>query len=167
MSQPVPPSGNPFADAPDADPAAPQPFPQEAPAPVRDNLVPGLLAALVAALVAAAAYGGIGGAIEREVGYAAIGVGLLVGFAAGKAGGRNPVLPFAAAVLAAGAVCLGQLVTIAMLLGEMGGHSFAEVFFQNFGDLTDLWRTAADAMTYVFLALGAVSGFGCAKKASA
>ncbi|MCP9944914.1 hypothetical protein LUX12_09225 [Streptomyces somaliensis] len=164
MSQSVPPPpGNPFA----AGPAAPQqPFPQ-APAPARDNLVLGLLAALAAALVGAGAYGGIGGALEREVGYAAVGVGLLVGFTAGKVGGRSPVLGVASAALAAGAVYLGQLVTIAVLLGKMGEGSFTEVFFGNFGGVTDLWGLAADGMTYVFLAIGAVTAFAGARKGSA
>ncbi|MCP9961864.1 hypothetical protein LUX05_11620 [Streptomyces somaliensis] len=115
----------------------------------------------------AGAYGGIGGALEREVGYAAVGVGLLVGFTAGKVGGRSPVLGVASAALAAGAVYLGQLVTIAVLLGKMGEGSFTEVFFGNFGGVTDLWGLAADGMTYVFLAIGAVTAFAGARKGSA
>ncbi|MEU3446996.1 hypothetical protein AB0H29_07170 [Streptomyces thermolilacinus] len=179
MSQSVPPpqSGNPFAGGPGADPAAQQqpygqqqPFaayPAQPPAPARNNLALGLLAAFVAALVAAGAYGGIAGAIDREVGYAAVGVGLLVGFLAGKAGGRNPVLPVVSAVIAAGAVYLGQLVTIAVLLDKLGEGSFAEIFFQNFGGLMELWKLAADGMTYVFIAIGAVAAFAGAKKGAA
>ncbi|GGP90882.1 hypothetical protein [Streptomyces roseolilacinus] len=165
MSQSVPPpSGNPFAD-----PAA-QPYPQHpapAPAPARNNIVLGLLAALGAAVVAAGAYGGIGGAIEREIGYAAVGVGLLVGFVAGKVGGRNPVLAVGSALFAAGAVYLGQLVAIAVVFSKLGQASFAEVFFENFAELADLWKTAADGMTYVFLGIGAVTAFAGAKKGSA
>jgi hypothetical protein len=165
MSQSVPPpSGNPFAD-----PAA-QPYPQHpapAPAPARNNVALGLLAALGAAVVAAGAYGGIGGAIEREIGYAAVGVGLLVGFVAGKVGGRNPVLAVGAALLSAGAVYLGQLVTIAVVFSKLGQASFAEIFFENFAELADLWKTAADGMTYVFLGIGAVTAFAGAKKGSA
>ncbi|OEJ94780.1 hypothetical protein [Streptomyces thermolilacinus] len=175
MSQSVPPpqSGNPFAGGPGpgADPAAQQqPFaayPVQPPAPARNNLALGLLAAFVAALVAAGAYGGIAGAIDREVGYAAVGVGLLVGFLAGKVGGRNPVLPVVSAVIAAGAVYLGQLVTIAVLLDKLGEGSFAEIFFQNFGGVMELWKLAADGMTYVFIAIGAVAAFAGARKGAA
>lgn len=91
MSQPVPPpSGNPFADQ--GVPFAPAP----PPAPVRDNVALGLVTAVVVALVAGGIYGGIAGAIEREIGWAAIGVGFITGFAAGKVGGRNPCSPSSA-----------------------------------------------------------------------
>ncbi|MFD2121581.1 hypothetical protein ACFSNO_21515 [Streptomyces cirratus] len=63
----------------------------------------------MAALVAAGAYGGIMHAIERQIGYAAVGVGLLVGSRPAKLGGRNPVLPVVSAVLSIGSVYLGQL----------------------------------------------------------
>ncbi|MEU4499178.1 hypothetical protein OG729_15905 [Streptomyces sp. NBC_00210] len=164
MSQPVPPpSGNPFADAPGGDaPYAPTP----PSAPVRDNIGLGLVAAIVAALVAAGAYGAIGGAIEREIGYAAIGVGFLVGFAAAKVGGRNPALPVISAVLALGAVYLGQLVAIAVIFTKLGDLSFTEYFFNHFSDLTKVWKEAADFMSYVFLAIGAVAAFAGAKKAN-
>ncbi|MFJ8072601.1 hypothetical protein ACIQ7Q_01335 [Streptomyces sp. NPDC096176] len=159
MSQPVtPPSGNPFAGGDQYAPAPP-------PAPVRNNVGLGVLAAVVAALVSAGVYGAIAGSIEREIGYAAIGVGFLIGFAAAKVGGRNPVLPVISAVLGIGAVYLGQLVGIAMILSDMGG-SFGEIFFQHFGDLTDVWKEAADGMTYVFLAIAAVTAFAGAKKAN-
>ncbi|WP_228976623.1 hypothetical protein [Streptomyces sp. DH12] len=169
MSQPVPPpqSGNPFTGG---QAAPPQPYPQAPvppPAPARNNIALGLLAALGAALVAAGAYGGLGGALEREIGYAAVGVGLLVGFVAGKVGGRNPVLAVGAAALAAGAVYLGQLVAIAVVFGKLGQASFAEIFFENFTELADLWKTAADGMTYVFLGIGALTAFAGAKKGAA
>ncbi|MFF8385796.1 hypothetical protein [Streptomyces kanasensis] len=169
MSQSVPPpqSGNPFAGGPAA---APQPYPQAPvppPAPARNNIALGLLAALGAALVAAGAYGGLGGALEREIGYAAVGVGLLVGFVAGKVGGRNPVLAVGAAAFAAGAVYLGQLVAIAVVFSKLGQASFTEIFFENFTELADLWKTAADGMTYVFLGIGALTAFAGAKKGAA
>jgi hypothetical protein len=161
MSQPVPPSsGNPFADGGSYAPAPP-------PAPVRDNIGLGIVAAVVAALVAAGAYGAIGGAIEREIGYAAVGVGFLVGFAAAKAGGRNPALPVISAVLSIGAVYLGQLVAGAMLVADEVGASFADIFFDKFSLLTEAWKEGADGMTYVFLAIAAVTAFAGAKKANA
>jgi hypothetical protein len=161
MSQPVPPpTGNPFADGTPYAPAPPS-------APVRDNVGLGIVAAVVAALVAAGAYGGIGGAIEREIGYAAVGVGFLVGFAAAKVGGRNPALPVISAVLSIGAVYLGQLIAFAVIVTKGGDVSFTEIFFNHFGDLTELWKKAADGMTYVFLGIAAVTAFAGAKKANA
>ncbi|NUK08539.1 hypothetical protein HRW23_04680 [Streptomyces lunaelactis] len=164
MSQPVPPpSGNPFAGA----GADAQYAPAPPPAPVRDNVVLGIVVAVVAALVGAGAYGALGGAIEREVGYAAIGVGFLIGFAAAKIGGRNPVLPFVSALLSLPAVYLGQLVAIAVILGKTTDTAFADIFLDNFGTLTDAWSEAADGMTYVFLAISAAAAFAGAKKANA
>ncbi|MFF3321403.1 hypothetical protein [Streptomyces sp. NPDC002889] len=161
MSQPVPPpSGNPFAGGDQFAPAPP-------PAPVRDRVGLGIVAAVVAALVAAGAYGAIGGAIEREIGYAAVGVGFLVGFAAAKVGGRNPALPVISAVLSIGAVYLGQLIVTAVMVTKFGGASFTEVFFGHFGDLMTLWKRDAEGMTYVFLGIAAITAFAGAKKADA
>ncbi|MFF8288299.1 hypothetical protein ACF068_03560 [Streptomyces sp. NPDC016309] len=159
MSQPVPPPGNPFAGQ--------TPYPTApAPAPARNNVALGLVAALVAAVVAAVAYGAIGGAIEREIGYAALGVGFLVGFVAAKVGGRNPALPVIAAILSIGAVYLGQLVAVAVVISNTLGGSAPEILMEDFGSLADLWKENADAMSYVFLAIGAVAAFGGAKKAN-
>ncbi|MEU0660178.1 hypothetical protein ABZ508_20525 [Streptomyces lavendulocolor] len=163
MSQPVPPPGNPFGG-----PAGAAPFPPApAPAPARDNVALGLVTAVVAALVAAVAYGAIGGAIEREIGYAAVGVGFLVGFAAAKVGGRNPALPVVAAILSIAAVYLGQLIAIAVVIANTLGGSAPEILMEDLGSLTDLWKETADAMTYLFLAIAAVTAFAGAKKANA
>jgi hypothetical protein len=159
MSQPVPPSGNPFAGGDQFAPAPP-------PAPVRNNLGLGIVAAIVTALVTAGIYGALAKAIDAEVGYAAVAVGFLIGFAAAKAGGPSPVLAVVSAVLGVGAVYLGQLVGIALVLSDMGS-SFGEIFFQHFGDLTTVWKEAAEGMTYVFLAIAAVTAFAGAKKANA
>ncbi|MDI9884039.1 hypothetical protein QMZ92_06430 [Streptomyces sp. HNM0645] len=173
MSQSTPPSeqaaspsGTPFADG-----TAPAPAPVigadvPAPAPARGNVGLGLVAALVAALVAGGVYGGVAGAIEREIGWAAIGVGFLVGFAAGKLGGRNAVLPVAGAVLALGAVYLGQLLAIAIIVGKELKVSASEMFFDNFGLMTDAWSASKDFMTFVFFALAAFAAFAGAKKAT-
>ncbi|MFC9704344.1 hypothetical protein ACFTWD_27025 [Streptomyces sp. NPDC056943] len=163
MSQPVPPpSGNPFANGP-----APEPYPMAPPpAPVRDNVGLGLLAALVAGLVAGGVYGAVIGGVEREIGWAAVGVGFLIGLAAGKAGGRNPVLPVASAVLSLGAVYLGQLVGIAVLGAKELNVSATELFFEEFGLLTEAWNEGKDAMTFLFFALAAFAAFSAAKKAA-
>ncbi|MFD9726802.1 hypothetical protein, partial [Streptomyces sp. NPDC059072] len=110
-------------------PPAPDSFTEApAPAPARSgNIGVGIAAAVVAALVSAVAYGYIMNAIDREVGYAAAGVGLLVGLAAGKLGGRNPILPVIAVLLSVGAVYLGQLTFIALALADYGHVGVGEV----------------------------------------
>jgi hypothetical protein len=116
MSQPVPPSsGNPFAGGDQFAPAPP-------PAPVRNNFGLGLAAGLGAAVVGALAYGGVMRALASEdgsyteIGYAALAVGALVGFALGKVGGRNPILPFIGVPLALVAVFFGQLFGFALMI---------------------------------------------------
>ncbi|MEV5309739.1 MULTISPECIES: hypothetical protein [unclassified Streptomyces] len=164
MTQSVPPQptdGNPFAQQPGAVPPAPA-------APARGgNIALGVVTAVVVALVTAGVYGAIVGATEYEIGYAAIGVGFLVGFASGKVGGSHPVLPVISAVLSLGAVYLGQLIGVAMLAADITGISAVEMFTENFSLLTDAWKETADAMTFLFFAIGAVAAFSGAKKAAA
>ncbi|MYV52068.1 hypothetical protein [Streptomyces sp. SID3212] len=160
MSQSVPPPGNPFAES-----AVPQ-APFVPPPPARNNVGLGLAAALGAALVAAGVYGGIVGAIEREIGFLAIGVGYLVGLAAGKVGGPNPVLPFGAAALSLGAVYLGQIFGLAILLAKEVNLGTTEVLLDHFGLLTEAWKEDADPMSFLFFAIAAFAAFSGAKKAS-
>ncbi|MCX5170988.1 hypothetical protein [Streptomyces antibioticus] len=153
--------GNPFAAQPGA---VPPPFPA---APRQGNLVLGLLTALVVALVTAGIYGGIVGATEYEIGYAAVGVGLLVGFAAGKVGGANPVLPVVSAVLALGAVYLGQIIGIGIIMADIAGVSATEIFSEHLDLITEGWSEEADALSFVFLGIGAFAAFSGAKKGAA
>jgi hypothetical protein len=135
--------------------------------PRKDNVGLGLAAALGAALIAAALYGVVIGLTEHEIGWAAVGVGFVIGLAAGKTGGRNPALAIVSAVLALGSVYLGQLVGEAMIGANAVGVSFSELFFQHFGLVQDAWKEDADPLTYVFLATAAFAAFSGAKKATA
>ncbi|MFD5146959.1 hypothetical protein [Streptomyces sp. NPDC058401] len=181
--QPPAPDATPHSAAPAPGPSgadflapAPAPFPAQsgasflapapAPAPARPaNLGLGILAAFVAALAAAAAYGGIMNAIDREIGYAAVGVGALVGFAAGKIGGRNPVLPVVGAVLAVVSVFLGELFFYALAVAGAAGVGLGEVLSSlGVSGLIDIWNEQADIKSVLFLALGAFTGYGSAKK---
>ncbi|WP_430377035.1 hypothetical protein [Streptomyces sp. B1-3] len=135
-----------------------------APAPVRNNLGLGLVAAFVAAVVAAGVYGAIIGLTKHEIGWAAVGVGFLVGLAAGRLGGRNPVLPVASAVLSLGSVYIGQLVGEAMIGAKETPLSFSELFFQHFDVLQQAWKADADPLTFVFFAIAAYVAFSTARK---
>lgn len=160
------PTGNPFGN-PQGQPA---PFGGGAPfapaPPARNGLALGVLVALGAAIVASILYGVLLGSIEREFGYAAIGVGFLVGFAAGKLGGANPVTIAASAVFSVGAVYFGQLVGYAMVMADVAHVPFSEVFFDHFDAVTRIWKEEADFMRYLFLGLGALAAVGGARKAN-
>ncbi|MFJ8858299.1 hypothetical protein ACIRD8_07650 [Streptomyces sp. NPDC102451] len=158
------PTGNPFAGQQPGQFGGGTPFPP-APQASRNNIGLGVLTALGTAIVAAILYGVIAGSIEREVGYAAVGVGFLVGFAASKVGGANPLVGVVSAAFSLGAVFLGQLVGMSMILADGLGVGFSEVFFDHFGDVLDVWKHEADFMTYLFLALGPIAAFGGAKRA--
>ncbi|MCH5673655.1 hypothetical protein [Streptomyces gilvus] len=178
--QPQPVDGNPFAQQPaDAAPYAPQPgavppppapgVPYgavSAPVPARNNVGLGLLAAVAAAVVAAGVYGAIIGLTKHEIGWAAVGVGFLVGLAAGRLGGRNPVLPVASAALSLGSVYIGQLVGEAMIGAKETPLSFSELFFQHFDVVQAAWKADADPLTFVFFAIAAYVAFTGARKAA-
>ncbi|MFI7237350.1 hypothetical protein [Streptomyces cyaneofuscatus] len=161
--QPPAPTGNPFGN-PQGQPAPFAPAPPAPPA--RNSLALGVLVALGAAIVASILYGVLLGSIEREFGYAAIGVGFLVGFAAAKLGGANPVTIAAAAVFSVGAVYFGQLIGYAMVMADAAQVSFSEVFLDHFDTVTRVWKEDADFMRYLFIALGAIAAIGGAKKAN-
>ncbi|MEU1485215.1 hypothetical protein [Streptomyces sp. NPDC005752] len=162
--QPGTPTGNPFAGQQPGQFGGGAPF---APPQSRggSGIGLGVLAALGTAIVAAILYGVLAGSIEREVGYAAVGVGFLIGFAASKVGGANPAVLGASVVFSLVAVFFGQLIGMAMLVAEANGVGFSEVFFDHFGDLVDAWKELSDFMTYLFLLLGPVAAFGGARKA--
>ncbi|MFE2421405.1 hypothetical protein [Streptomyces hokutonensis] len=165
--QPAPPQpvdGNPYAQQPGAVP--PPPAQYAPPAPPKNNIALGLVTAVVAALVAAGIYGVVIGTTKHEIGWAAVGVGFVIGLAAGKLGGRNPALPVVSAVLALGAVYLGQLVGEAMIGADELGVNFSKVFFDHFDVVQDAWKADADPLTFVFFAIAAFAAFSGAKKAA-
>ncbi|WP_329256031.1 hypothetical protein OG223_32035 [Streptomyces sp. NBC_01478] len=163
--QPQPVDGNPYAQQPGAVPPPP-PAPYAPPAPPKNNIVLGLVTAVAAALVAAGIYGVVIGTTKHEIGWAAVGVGFVIGLAAGRLGGRNPALPVVSAVLALVAVYLGQLVGEAMLIADEYGVSFSKVFFDHFGVVQDAWKADSDPLTFVFFAIAAFAAFSGTKKAA-
>ncbi|WP_411085027.1 hypothetical protein [Streptomyces sp. 061-3] len=164
--QPGVPTGNPFAGQQPGQPGQFGGVPFAPAAPARNNVGLGLLAGVVAAVVAAGIYGWIIGATKHEIGYAAVGVGFLVGLAAGKVGGRNPVLPVLSAVLALVSVYFGQLLGEAMIAAKELPVTVSELFFDNFGLLNEAWKADADPLTFVFIAIAAFAAFSGAKKAA-
>ncbi|MGW1002313.1 hypothetical protein [Streptomyces sp. NPDC002520] len=152
--------GTPYPAQPGAFAAPPAP-----PAPVRNNLALGLVAAFAAALVVGALYGVIIGLTEHEIGWAAVGVGFVIGVAAGKAGGRNPAVAIASILLALAAVYLGQLVGEAMMIADLLHVGFSEMFFDHFGVVQEAWKKDAGPLTFLFFAIAAYAAFSGAKKA--
>ncbi|MFG2879656.1 hypothetical protein ACGFYU_32380 [Streptomyces sp. NPDC048337] len=150
-------------------PPAPDSF-TEAPAPApaaSGNIGLGIVAAVVAALVIGAIYGAIIGATKYEIGYAAIAVGAVIGLAAGKIGGRNPLLPVISVLLALAAVLGGQMFGMAMITADEAGVSTTDVLNLGISLLFDGWKENADPMTFLFFAVGGYAAFQTARKTAA
>ncbi|MFJ8084860.1 hypothetical protein ACIQ6Y_30100 [Streptomyces sp. NPDC096205] len=150
----------------------PQPgvFPPAPPMPARargGSLALGVVTAVVVALVTAGVYGAIVGAIEKQIGFVAVGVGFLIGYAAGRAGGSHPVLPLLSALLSVGSVWLGQLIGTTINASDLLGVSATRFFFDHFGILMEAWQRSANPITFLFLALGAFAAYSGTKKAAA
>ncbi len=179
MSQPwqQPPASNPYgqpqaaypppAPAPGAYPPAGAYPPPVAPIPRRpDRLGPGILAALGAALGAVLLYAAILRFTDHEIGYVALAVGLMVGAAMGKTGGRDPLLPVLGVVFSLLAVWFGQLVGIAWIVSHHEGIPFAHIFFGEFGTLVRAWKTGfVDAKDILFFAIAGVEGYVVTRRA--
>ncbi|MDK9496927.1 hypothetical protein QEZ40_001559 [Streptomyces katrae] len=148
---------------------APTPYAEAvAPAPARKgNVGLGVVAAVVAGLIAAAAYGGIMYAIDRERSFGAIGIGLLVGYAAGKIGGRSPVLLPVAGLVSIGSVYLGKMFLFALALAELKNTGVTEVVdIIGIGGLNDIVKESMDFMSYVFIGISVLVAVGATKKAN-
>ncbi|MGH4034214.1 hypothetical protein ACQB60_35450 [Actinomycetota bacterium Odt1-20B] len=130
------------------------------------NVGLGIGVAIVLLFVTAGIYGAIMKAVDHEIGYAAFGVGAVIGFAAGKLGGRNVAVQVVSALAAVAAVYLGQLTGCAMVIGDELNVSFFEVLTDHFDWVNQVWKHEKDALTFVFLALGGVSAFAAAKRAA-
>ncbi|MGW2472131.1 hypothetical protein [Streptomyces sp. NPDC001665] len=175
MSQPVPPpnqpygqpqGGNPFAGEQPGAPFGGGPAPFTPAPPARNNIALGLGAGVVAAVVGALVYGLILGNTDYQIGYIAVGLGFLVGFAASKLGGANPAVTVVSALLSIGAVYIGQLVGVSVALSDLAHESATSIFFDHFGALTDAYSEGAGFKDYLFVALGAVGAVAGARKAA-
>ncbi|WP_328449153.1 hypothetical protein OG780_17090 [Streptomyces sp. NBC_00386] len=160
----------------DQPPVPQQAFPQGAPqpgfpvapfapaAPAQGNFALGLVAAIGAGVVSAILYGLIIGLTKHEIGYAAVGVGFLVGIAAGRVGGRNQTLPVVSVIVSVAGIYLGQLIGEAMIGAKQVGLSFSTVFFDHFDVVQQAWKDEADPLTFVFFAIAAYVAFQSARK---
>jgi hypothetical protein len=162
---------------------APQPggfnpgaYPPPAPAArLRDNPGLGILVGLAAALAAALAYGGILRALSSDDGTThefrlmAIAVGAIVGLAVGKAGGRNPALPFVGVLLALAGVVFGELFGSALVISHAySAHgmsmSVTDIFLHHFGNLLDGWKHDFNVTRSLFLIFAAAISFAVTKR---
>ncbi|MEV7522875.1 hypothetical protein [Streptomyces sp. NPDC091371] len=148
-------------------PPAPDSFTEApaAPAARPGNIGLGIAAAAVTALAAGAAYGGLMGAIEYQIGYAAAAVGLLVGLVAVRLGGRNPILPVISALLTLGGVYFGYLLAAAIYVSKHEAIPIAELFTSELANLNQYYIDNFDPISVLFYGFGAYAAFQTARKA--
>jgi len=127
--------------------------------PVEERNRPGLaVAAAVGAMVASAlVYAGVIDLTKHEIGYLALVVGLVIGLALGKIGGRHPALPVVGVVLALLGIFLGEVLGLAMLLHK-DGISYGTIF-AHLNVLFSAWKASLDAMSAFFFVIGGLEAF--------
>lgn len=129
------------------------------------NVGLGVVAGFAAALVAAVLYGLLIRGTKHEIGYAAVAVGALVGFALAKVGGRNPALPVIGIPLALFGVYAGQVFGIALLMATLpGAPGVMTILTDHYGLVNSAWKDAMDGMDFFFYAIAAVEGFVITKR---
>lgn len=130
------------------------------------NLLMGLIGGGVAMLVSAIVWGAITYFTEYQIGWMAIGVGFLVGFAVKYFGrGKTPIFGISGAVLALIGCVLGNLMFYSGIIAREEGASFLEVFFFFLvtpAAMVELFSLAFEFMDILFYGLAAWVGFSTA-----
>jgi hypothetical protein len=121
---------------------------------------PGLavVAGTGAMLVSAAVYAGVIDVTKHEIGYLALAVGVLIGLALGRIGGRHPALPVVGVVLALVGIFLGEMSGIALLLHKQDGVAYGTIL-SHLNDLFSAWKASSDAESVFFFVIGGLEAF--------
>jgi len=127
----------------------------------QQNLVAGALAGLVAALVGAGVWALISALTQYQIGWMAIGIGLLVGFAVRAIGkGVDPVFGIVAAALSLVGCVLGNLLTMMYFIAEKEQMPFLDLVSRMDLDLAvNIMAATFDVMDIVFYAIALYFGY--------
>lgn len=130
------------------------------------NLFMGLVGGVIAMLASAIVWGAITYFTEYQIGWMAIGVGFLVGFAI-RFFGRGKTITFgiSGAILALVGCVLGNLLFYSGIIAREEGVSFLEIFFfllLSPAATIEVFTVAFDFMDILFYALAAYVGFSAA-----
>jgi hypothetical protein len=133
----------------------------------RSGLVPGTAIGLVAAILGAAAYGAVIGVTERELGIAAVGVGVLVGLAMTAVRPTSQVLPPLAALFSLVGAALGTFAGSVVLLVKFAQQNGAEpTYGEAVRKMAEVFPDAIreDPMTLLFWVIAAAAAFSFVSK---
>ncbi|MER6178812.1 hypothetical protein [Streptosporangium sp. NPDC001681] len=123
-----------------------------------NGLLPGIFTGLGATVVGAAAYGALIGFSGYEIGFAAIGVGLLVGLAMMAVRPTSPVLPPLAALFSLIGAALGQVAGYVIIWVRASGDDYGSALTQVLNTFPEDLRR--DPKSLLFWAIAAYAGFG-------
>lgn len=125
------------------------------------DLVMGTIAGLVASVAGAGAWAAVTIMTEYQIGFMAIGIGLLVGFAV-RFTGKGIAKPFGivAALLSLAGCILGNILTISYFVAASEEIAFMDILSQvNVAIIVDMLRTTFEAMDVLFYALAGYFGY--------
>lgn len=129
---------------------------------LREQSLPrALFAGILAGLVAAFVWGWITKVTEYEIGWIAIGVGFLVGFAMRTFGkGVTPLYQVLGAVLAGLSVAMGKIMAITMMVAAEHDVGAWELFSElSGGDMIAMLKETFSAMDFLFYAIALWAGW--------
>lgn len=130
------------------------------------NLLMGLIGGVIAMLVGAVVWGAITYFTQYQIGYAAIGVGFLVGIAVKFFGrGKSMVFGISSAVLALLGCILGNFLYYTGAIAQLENASFLDMFFfllLNPAVILEVFIGAFHYMDILFYALAIYAGFSTA-----
>jgi len=137
----------------------------------RNDLVAGTVAALVGAVLGAAAWAFLVSVTDYKIGFAAVGVGALTGYLAGRSGGGSPRLPVVAAVIGLLGCILGDLLAdahqVSLAVAEEGGSVSMLTVFKDMVLHPDvgweIYQAGFAALDVLFYAFAAQAAYQLAK----
>ncbi len=125
------------------------------------NLLMGSLSGLFAAIVGAAAWAAVTVATEYQIGWMAVGIGFLVGYAMRLTGkGITPVFGAVSTVLSLLGCAVGNLLTFTWIIASAEGLPFMEIASQlNLAIVIEILTSTSEAMDILFYGLAAYFGY--------
>jgi len=130
--------------------------------------LPSIAVGVVAAVVGAVLWAVLVDVTNYKVGYAAVGLGLLVGLAMARTAPAWRPLPAVAALVAVGGCLLGDLVVDATALGQVTGAGTLSALTDMASDPglgRDVFSAGFEAMDVVFWVIAAVAAFRLTNRA--
>ncbi|MFF7454908.1 hypothetical protein [Kitasatospora sp. NPDC008115] len=128
----------------------------------RHRTGPAVALAVLAMLAGAAAFGCAPARAEATVGWLAIAPAAAVAWPLGRLGGPNRLLPPLGALLASGALLLGQLLGQTRRLHALAGTGYGELLH----DALPLWRDGRRPLDLVFYGIAVIGGFLLTRRAA-